>query len=163
VTKESLAESNTSYAQGGIAVAMGGEEDVALHLSDTIAAGDGAGERQGLLPCWWRRGRGALASCCGGGLDSTGIRRGIVAEGGTARAGELMRDDGGRAQPAANSTCQWGCDGTGDCGVAAAASARVEECGADGVGDYGGPGSSALTTMGPGAWWGRRCWMLREG
>jgi L-aspartate oxidase len=41
VTKESLAESNTTYAQGGIAVAMGGEEDVALHLADTIAAGDG--------------------------------------------------------------------------------------------------------------------------
>ena len=41
VTKESLAESNTAYAQGGIAVAMGGEEDVALHLADTVAAGDG--------------------------------------------------------------------------------------------------------------------------
>jgi L-aspartate oxidase len=41
VTKERLAESNTAYAQGGIAVAMGGDEDVALHLSDTIAAGDG--------------------------------------------------------------------------------------------------------------------------
>jgi L-aspartate oxidase len=41
VTKEGLAESNTAYAQGGIAVAMGGEEDVALHLSDTIGAGDG--------------------------------------------------------------------------------------------------------------------------
>jgi L-aspartate oxidase len=41
VTKESLAESNTAYAQGGIAVAMGGNEDVALHLEDTVAAGDG--------------------------------------------------------------------------------------------------------------------------
>ncbi len=41
VTKEGLAESNTAYAQGGIAVALGGEEDVALHLSDTVAAGDG--------------------------------------------------------------------------------------------------------------------------
>lgn len=41
VTKEELAESNTAYAQGGIAVAMGGEEDVALHLADTMAAGDG--------------------------------------------------------------------------------------------------------------------------
>jgi L-aspartate oxidase len=41
VTKESLAESNTAYAQGGIAVAMGGDQDVALHLADTIAAGDG--------------------------------------------------------------------------------------------------------------------------
>src|SRR5580698_5840071 len=41
VTKESLGESNTHYAQGGIAVAMDGAEDVALHLTDTIAAGDG--------------------------------------------------------------------------------------------------------------------------
>ncbi len=41
VTKEGLSESNTAYAQGGIAVAMGGEEDVALHLADTIVAGDG--------------------------------------------------------------------------------------------------------------------------
>jgi L-aspartate oxidase len=41
VTKEELAESNTAYAQGGIAVAMGGEKDVALHLEDTMAAGDG--------------------------------------------------------------------------------------------------------------------------
>src|SRR5580692_9643312 len=41
VTKESLGESNTYYAQGGIAVAMEGEEDVALHLEDTVNAGDG--------------------------------------------------------------------------------------------------------------------------
>jgi L-aspartate oxidase len=41
VTKESLAESNTHYAQGGIAVATEGEEDVALHFADTVAAGDG--------------------------------------------------------------------------------------------------------------------------
>src|ERR1700729_4278720 len=41
VTKEELGESNTAYAQGGIAVAMGGDEDVALHLEDTMAAGDG--------------------------------------------------------------------------------------------------------------------------
>jgi len=41
VTKESLAESNTHYAQGGIAVATEGDEDVALHFSDTVDAGDG--------------------------------------------------------------------------------------------------------------------------
>ena len=41
VTKESLSESNTHYAQGGIAVALSGDEDVALHLEDTLAAGDG--------------------------------------------------------------------------------------------------------------------------
>ena len=41
VTKESLGESNTHYAQGGIAVAMEGDQDIALHLEDTINAGDG--------------------------------------------------------------------------------------------------------------------------
>ncbi|MGH9560979.1 MAG: FAD-binding protein, partial [Terracidiphilus sp.] len=41
VTKESLSESNTHYAQGGIAVAMEGEKDVALHFDDTVNAGDG--------------------------------------------------------------------------------------------------------------------------
>ncbi len=41
VTKESVEESNTHYAQGGIAVAMEGDADVALHLEDTVAAGDG--------------------------------------------------------------------------------------------------------------------------
>jgi L-aspartate oxidase len=41
ITKEQLGESNTQYAQGGIAVALGGEEDVSLHLEDTVNAGDG--------------------------------------------------------------------------------------------------------------------------
>jgi len=41
VTKESLGESNTHYAQGGIAAATEGREDVALHLEDTVNAGDG--------------------------------------------------------------------------------------------------------------------------
>ncbi len=41
VTKESLGESNTHYAQGGIAVALEGDKDVALHLEDTVKAGDG--------------------------------------------------------------------------------------------------------------------------
>ena len=46
VTKEALGESNTHYAQGGIAVAMSGEEDVVLHLEDTINAGDGLVNRE---------------------------------------------------------------------------------------------------------------------
>ena len=41
LTKEQLGESNTQYAQGGIAVALGGDEDVHLHLEDTMGAGDG--------------------------------------------------------------------------------------------------------------------------
>jgi L-aspartate oxidase len=46
LTKEALWESNTNYAQGGIAVAMGGEEDVSLHLEDTMNAGDGLVNRE---------------------------------------------------------------------------------------------------------------------
>jgi L-aspartate oxidase len=46
VTKEALDESNTYYAQGGIAVAISGEEDVALHLDDTVNAGDGLVNRE---------------------------------------------------------------------------------------------------------------------
>ena len=41
ITKESLGESNTHYAQGGIAVALNDSEDVGVHLQDTLAAGDG--------------------------------------------------------------------------------------------------------------------------
>ncbi|HTV06103.1 MAG TPA: L-aspartate oxidase [Acidobacteriaceae bacterium] len=46
VTKEALGESNTHYAQGGIAVAMGGEHEVSLHLDDTVRAGDGLVDRE---------------------------------------------------------------------------------------------------------------------
>lgn len=42
ITKESLGESNTHYAQGGIAVAAKEDnEDLRLHFEDTISAGDG--------------------------------------------------------------------------------------------------------------------------
>jgi L-aspartate oxidase len=41
VTKQELTESNTQYAQGGIAVALSDEDEVGLHLQDTIKAGDG--------------------------------------------------------------------------------------------------------------------------
>ncbi len=41
VAKEQLGESNTHYAQGGIAVAMEGPDDVLEHMQDTLAAGDG--------------------------------------------------------------------------------------------------------------------------
>ena len=41
LTKADPRESNTGYAQGGIAAAMGADDSPALHFSDTIAAGDG--------------------------------------------------------------------------------------------------------------------------
>jgi L-aspartate oxidase len=86
VTKEELAESNTAYAQGGIAVAMGGEEDVRLHLEDTINAGDGLVNREAarvLVEQGPQRVEELLAW-------GTGFDRSLKGEGGVA-AGELLR------------------------------------------------------------------------
>ena len=41
ITKADPTESNTEYAQGGIAAAIGADDSPALHASDTMAAGDG--------------------------------------------------------------------------------------------------------------------------
>ncbi|HEU4782417.1 MAG TPA: L-aspartate oxidase [Ktedonobacterales bacterium] len=41
MTKAALGESNTRYAQGGLAAAVGPDDDPELHLRDTLAAGAG--------------------------------------------------------------------------------------------------------------------------
>lgn len=41
ITKGALGESNTRYAQGGLAAPVGADDDPALHLRDTLAAGAG--------------------------------------------------------------------------------------------------------------------------
>ena len=41
LTKAEPAESNTGYAQGGIAAAIGDDDTPALHARDTMRAGDG--------------------------------------------------------------------------------------------------------------------------
>lgn len=41
VTKDMPKESSTEYAQGGIAVALSDEDEVGVHLEDTLKAGDG--------------------------------------------------------------------------------------------------------------------------
>jgi L-aspartate oxidase len=41
LTKDDLYESSTEYAQGGIAAALGEDDEVKLHLHDTLLAGDG--------------------------------------------------------------------------------------------------------------------------
>lgn len=41
VTKDKLAQSNSTYAQGGIAAVLDPLDDVAIHAADTIAAGKG--------------------------------------------------------------------------------------------------------------------------
>ena len=99
LTKESLGESNTSYAQGGIAVAMGGDEDVALHLEDTVQAGDGLVDR-------------AAAAI----LVEDGLKRveellqwgtGFDRQASDAGLGELMLTRRGRSQPSSNPACAW--------------------------------------------------------
>jgi L-aspartate oxidase len=41
IAKDSLRESSSEYAQGGIAVALSDDDEVELHEQDTLAAGDG--------------------------------------------------------------------------------------------------------------------------
>ena len=45
ITKSRLEESNTRYAQGGIAAAVGADDSPALHLQDTLRAGAGLVDR----------------------------------------------------------------------------------------------------------------------
>src|SRR5208282_5669327 len=41
LAKREVTESNTQWAQGGIAVALSDEDEIGLHLQDTLQAGDG--------------------------------------------------------------------------------------------------------------------------
>ena len=41
LAKKEITNSNTQYAQGGIAAALSDEDEVSLHLQDTLSAGDG--------------------------------------------------------------------------------------------------------------------------
>src|SRR5689334_22232975 len=41
IAKDSLRESSSEYAQGGIAVALSDDDEVELHEQDTLIAGDG--------------------------------------------------------------------------------------------------------------------------
>jgi L-aspartate oxidase len=46
LTKDRLDESNTEYAQGGVAVALSDDDEVALHVEDTLIAGAGLCDEQ---------------------------------------------------------------------------------------------------------------------
>src|SRR5256885_12283281 len=46
VAKDSLRESSSEYAQGGIAVALSDDDEVGLHEQDTLAAGAGLCDRE---------------------------------------------------------------------------------------------------------------------
>ncbi|MFZ3212354.1 MAG: FAD-dependent oxidoreductase, partial [Terriglobales bacterium] len=41
LAKSEVTESATQYAQGGVAVALSDEDEIGLHLQDTLDAGDG--------------------------------------------------------------------------------------------------------------------------
>src|SRR5579884_2620666 len=41
LVKREIADSSTQYAQGGIAAALSDEDEISLHLQDTLNAGDG--------------------------------------------------------------------------------------------------------------------------
>src|SRR5260370_9667806 len=45
IAKNTLHESSSEYAQGGIAVALSDDDEVDLHEQDTMAAGDGLCDR----------------------------------------------------------------------------------------------------------------------
>src|SRR5437762_2947499 len=51
LTKAEPAESNTGYAQGGIAAAIGDDDSPALHAADTIRAGDGLCDEDAVRVC----------------------------------------------------------------------------------------------------------------
>ena len=105
VTKESLRESNTHYAQGGIAVAMEGDEDVALHLKTR-----------------WPRETGWCIEPAAEVLVTEGpLRVAELIEWGATFDREGWRaaaDARGRALAAAHSACQRRRDGSGDQPVA---------------------------------------------
>ena len=46
VAKDSLKESSSEYAQGGIAAALSDDDDIELHEQDTINAGAGLCDRE---------------------------------------------------------------------------------------------------------------------
>ena len=53
ITKARLEESNTRYAQGGIAAAVGPDDSRALHFEDTVRAGDGLVDRAAARALTW--------------------------------------------------------------------------------------------------------------
>jgi L-aspartate oxidase len=46
ITKGSIEDCNTRYAQGGIAAAIGKDDSPQLHLEDTLNAGGGLSEKR---------------------------------------------------------------------------------------------------------------------
>jgi L-aspartate oxidase len=98
VTKSALAESNTRYAQGGIAVALFEDDSVESHIADTVRAGAGLCDPH------------AVAVLCTEGPDRVRdlIRLGVAFD---SRDGELVR--GHEAAHSARRVLHAGGDATG--------------------------------------------------
>ena len=62
LTKADPSESNTGYAQGGIAAAVGDDDSPALHARTRSRAGDGLCDEARRAACWSRTARATSAS-----------------------------------------------------------------------------------------------------
>ncbi len=62
VTKKDRAESNTNYAQGGIASVTSKEDSFESHVQDTLVAGGGVVQGKASCARSWRKARRALRS-----------------------------------------------------------------------------------------------------
>lgn len=89
LTKETGAESNTYYAQGGIASVMGRKDSFDLHIEDTISAGRGLCNRQA-VEIMVREGPGMVRELAG-----IGVRFSTKEEGGGFQLGR----EGGHSEP----------------------------------------------------------------
>ena len=86
VAKESLRESASEYAQGGIAAALADDDEIGLHESDTIYAGDGLCEREA-VHALVEDGPAAIEELIGWGaeFDREGSRLAFAREGANSR------------------------------------------------------------------------------
>lgn len=88
ITKTELAESNTRYAQGGIAAVMFDDDSVAAHIRDTLAAGAGLGD-PGIVEILCAEGPGRIRDLIALGVefdrDGADLARGLEAAHSSAR------------------------------------------------------------------------------
>src|ERR1035441_5947231 len=86
VAKDSLRESSSEYAQGGIAVALSDDDEVELHEQDTIYAGDGLCDREAVHTLV-EEGPAAIQELIGWGaeFDREGLRLSFTREGAHSR------------------------------------------------------------------------------
>lgn len=80
ITKKDSAESNTNYAQGGIAAVTSQSDDVAMHVADTLDAGDGLCD-SAVVEAILRDGASSIATLVDRGVAFTQLHDGRVSLG----------------------------------------------------------------------------------